>query len=147
MIQYFYTLQSDHCDKSSYHLSPYKVTEILLDVFPMYISFIWLIFVPGSLYFLIFLTYFTHSSTVLPSDNHLFVFCIYESVSVCYVCSFAFLDSISKWNHMIFLLYWLCQHFWLCRSQQIVENSSRDGNTRPPDLPPEKSVCRSRSNS
>ena len=26
-------------------------------------------------------------------------------------------------------------------------NSSRDGNTRPPNLPPEKSVCRSRSNS
>ena len=30
---------------------------------------------------------------------------------------------------------------------QTVENSSRDGNTRPPDLPLEKSVCRSRSNS
>ena len=28
-----------------------------------------------------------------------------------------------------------------------LENSSRDGNTRPPDLPPEKSACRSRSNS
>ena len=28
-----------------------------------------------------------------------------------------------------------------------VENSERDGNTRPPDLPPEKSVCRSGSNS
>ena len=28
-----------------------------------------------------------------------------------------------------------------------VENYSRDGNTRPPDLPPEKPVCRSRSNS
>ena len=27
-----------------------------------------------------------------------------------------------------------------------VENSSRDGNTRPPHLPPEKSVCRSGSN-
>ena len=27
------------------------------------------------------------------------------------------------------------------------ENSSRDGNIRPPDLSPEKSVCRSRSNS
>ena len=26
--------------------------------------------------------------------------------------------------------------------QQTVENSSRDRNTRPPDLPPEKSVCR-----
>ena len=25
---------------------------------------------------------------------------------------------------------------------QTVENSSRDGNTRPPDLPTEKSVCR-----
>ena len=27
-----------------------------------------------------------------------------------------------------------------------LENSSRDGNTRPPDLPLEKSVCRLRSN-
>ena len=35
----------------------------------------------------------------------------------------------------------------LCGSQQVVENSSRDGNTRPPDLPPEKSVCRSGSSS
>ena len=35
----------------------------------------------------------------------------------------------------------------LCGSQQTVENSSRDGNTRPPDLPLKKSVCRSRSNS
>ena len=30
---------------------------------------------------------------------------------------------------------------------QTVENSSRDGNTRPPDLPLEKFVCRSGSNS
>ena len=43
--------------------------------------------------------------------------------------------------------YWLHQSLWLCGSQQTVENSSTDGNTRPPDLPPEKSVCRSRSNS
>ena len=35
----------------------------------------------------------------------------------------------------------------LCGSQQTVENSLRDGNTRPPDLPSEKSVGRSRSNS
>ena len=28
-----------------------------------------------------------------------------------------------------------------------LENSSRDGNIRPPYLPPEKSVCRSRRNS
>jgi len=31
-------------------------------------------------------------------------------------------------------------------SQKNVENSSRDGNTRPPYLPPEKSVCKSRCN-
>ena len=31
----------------------------------------------------------------------------------------------------------------LCRSQQTVENSSRDGNTKPSVLTPEKSVCRS----
>ena len=36
---------------------------------------------------------------------------------------------------------------WLCGSQQTVENSSRDGDTRPPDLPPEKSICRSGSTS
>ena len=28
-----------------------------------------------------------------------------------------------------------------------LENSEKDGNTRPPDLPPKKSVCRSRNNS
>ena len=49
-------------------------------------------------------------------------------------------------KHLL-LLHWLCQSLWLCGSQQTVENSSRDGNTRPPDLPPEKSVCRSRRNS
>ena len=39
------------------------------------------------------------------------------------------------------------QSLWLCGSQQTVENSERDGNTRPPDLPSEKSVYRSGSKS
>ena len=39
----------------------------------------------------------------------------------------------------LLLLYWLCQSLWLCGSQQTLKNSERDGNTRPPDLPPEKS--------
>ena len=47
----------------------------------------------------------------------------------------------------LFLLYWLCQILWLCGSPQTVENSERDGNTRPPDLSLEKPVCRSGSNS
>ena len=49
-------------------------------------------------------------------------------------------------KHLV-LLYSLCHSLSLCGSQQTVENSSRNGTTRPPDLPPEKSVCRSRSNS
>ena len=50
----------------------------------------------------------------------------------------------SSKKHLL-LLYWLIQSFWLCGSWNV-ENSERDGNTRPPDLPPEKSVCRSRRN-
>ena len=34
-----------------------------------------------------------------------------------------------------------------CVNHNKLENSERDGNTRPPYLPPEKHVCRSRSNS
>ena len=55
-------------------------------------------------------------------------------------------QEISRKKYL-FLLYWLCQSLWLCGSGQTVENSSRNGNTRPLDLPLEKSVCRSGSNS
>ena len=34
-----------------------------------------------------------------------------------------------------------------CVDHNKLESSSRDGNTRPPCLPPEKSICRSRNNS
>ena len=34
----------------------------------------------------------------------------------------------------IFLLYWLCQTFD-CVDHNKLENSERDGHTRPPDLP------------
>ena len=34
-----------------------------------------------------------------------------------------------------------------CVDHNKLENSERDGNTRPPDLPLEKPICRSRSNS
>ena len=45
------------------------------------------------------------------------------------------------------LLYWPHKSLWLCGSQQTAENSSSDGNTRQPYVPPEKSVCQPRSNS
>ena len=41
--------------------------------------------------------------------------------------------------------FWL--HQSICVDHNKLENSSRDGNGTPPDLPPEKFVCRSRSNS
>ena len=46
----------------------------------------------------------------------------------------------------LLMLHWLCQSLWLCGSQQTEENSTSDGNIRPLDLAPEKSICRSRSN-
>ena len=49
-------------------------------------------------------------------------------------------------KHRLFL-HWLHYSLSLHGSQQTMENSSRDGNTRPPYLPPEKSVYMSRSNS
>ena len=45
----------------------------------------------------------------------------------------------------LFLLYWLCQS--LCVDHNKLENSYKDGNTRPPDLPLEKPICTSGSNS
>ena len=49
-------------------------------------------------------------------------------------------------KHLL-LLHWLLWSLWLGRSQKALEYSERDGNTRPPDLPLQKSVCRSGSNS
>ena len=40
-----------------------------------------------------------------------------------------------------------CAKAFDCVDHNKLENSERDGNTRPPDLPLEKSVCRSGSNS
>ena len=40
-----------------------------------------------------------------------------------------------------------CAKAFDCVDHNKLESSSRDENTRPPHLPPEKSVCRSRSNS
>ena len=48
-------------------------------------------------------------------------------------------------KHLL-LLYWLRQSLWQYGSQQTAENSSRHGNTISTYLPPEKCVCRSRSN-
>ena len=57
------------------------------------------------------------------------------------------IEKAREFQKHLFLLYWLCQSLWLCGSQSTVENSERDGNTRPPDLPLEKPICRPGSHS
>ena len=56
------------------------------------------------------------------------------------------IEKAREFQKNIYFCFIDCQSLWLCGSQQTVENSERDGNTRPPDLPLEKSVCRSGSN-
>ena len=58
------------------------------------------------------------------------------------VCVFQMLSCVQ-----CFVIPWTRVSLWLCGSQQTVENSERDGNIRPPDLPLEKPVCRSKNNS
>ena len=66
----------------------------------------------------------------------------YQIANICWI-----IEKARVPEKHLFLLYWLHQSLWLYGSQQPVENFSRDGNIRPPYLPPEKSVCRSGSNS
>ena len=55
------------------------------------------------------------------------------------------IEKAREFQKNIYFCFIDCQS--CCVSQQTVEHSSRDGNTRPPYLPPGKCVCRSGSNS
>ena len=50
-------------------------------------------------------------------------------------------------RNICFINYAKAFEFSLCVDYNKLEYSSRDGNTKPSYLPPEKSACRSRSNS
>ena len=56
-------------------------------------------------------------------------------------------NTLSRLVITFLLLYLLHQSIWLHVSQHTVENSQRDGNTRPPYLPPVWIVCRLRNKS
>ena len=95
--------------------------------------------------------------TILQARLQQYVNCELPEVQACFRKSSGTRDQIAniRWiiekarvpEKYLFLLYWLYQRLWLCVPQQAVENSEKHGNTRPPYLPPEKSVCRSKSNS
>ena len=65
-----------------------------------------------------------------------------QIVSICWI-----IKKAREFQQNIYFFFTDYTKLWFCGSQQTVENSSRDGNTRSPDLPLEKSVCRSGNNS
>jgi len=57
------------------------------------------------------------------------------------------IEKAREFQKNIYFCFTDCTKAFDCVDHNKLENSERDGNTRPPDLPPKKSVCRSRSNS
>ena len=94
---YFYTLKNDCHNKSSYHLSPYKIITIFIDYKIVIILFIDsccivhpsdIYFVTGSLYFFNSCTCFTHPLHPLPLMITSFFSVSMNLFLFCYVCSF-----------------------------------------------------------
>jgi len=65
-------------------------------------------------------------------------------VNICWIIEKAKAREFQKKIYFCFINY---AKAFDCVGQNKLENSSRDGNTGPPYLPPEKSVCWSRSDS
>ena len=65
-----------------------------------------------------------------------------QIANICWI-----IEKAGKYQKSIYFCFIDYTEAFDCADQNKLENSSRDGNTRPPDLTPEKSVCRSRDNS
>ena len=65
-----------------------------------------------------------------------------QTANICWI-----MEKASEFQKNIYFCFIDYAKAFDCGSQQTVENSERDGNTRPPDLPLEKPICRSGSNS
>ena len=57
------------------------------------------------------------------------------------------IEKAREFQKIIYFFFIDCAKAFDCVDHNKPENSERDGNTTPPYVPPEKSVCRSRSNS
>ena len=64
-----------------------------------------------------------------------------EIANICWI-----IKKARKFQKNIYCVFDYARAFH-CVDHNKLENSERDGHTKPHDLPPEKSVCRSRSNS
>ena len=65
-----------------------------------------------------------------------------QIANICWI-----MEKAREFQKNIYFCFIDCAKAFDCGSQETVENSERDGNTRPPNLPLEKFVCRSGSNS
>ena len=65
-----------------------------------------------------------------------------QMANICWI-----IEKAREFQKSIYFLFIDYTKVFDCVDQNKLENSEREGSTRPPDLPPEKSVCRSRSNS
>ena len=108
MVRDLHNLRSDPSNNSNTHLAPYIIITILLTLLPMlYFIFLWLF----CNYQFVLLNPFSFSP---PPSNTLPIWqlsdcSIYASVFVLFVHLFCSLDSIYKWNHMVFVF--LCLFF------------------------------------
>ena len=57
------------------------------------------------------------------------------------------MEKAREFQKNIYFCFIDCAKAFDCVDHNKLESSSREGNTRPPDLPTERSVCRSGSNS
>ena len=65
-----------------------------------------------------------------------------QIANICWI-----MEKAREFQKNIYFCFIDCAKAFDCMDHNKLENSERDGNTRPPDLPLEKSVCRSGSNS
>ena len=65
-----------------------------------------------------------------------------QMANICWI-----IEKVTEFQKNIYFCFIDYAKAFDCVDHNKLENSSRDGTTRPPDLPPEKSVCRSGSNS
>ena len=64
-----------------------------------------------------------------------------QITNICWI-----IEKAGEFQKNIYFCYIVYDKAFECVDHNKLENSERDGNTRPPDLPLEKPVCRSGSN-
>ena len=126
IIQYFLQLQNDHHNKSSCHLSPFKLSQCYWPyrLCQTIITSLW--FLSETFCFLISLTYFTHHLTSpLPFGNNLSILwiCDCDSIWLCLFVCFPSFVLLFKIPHLGEIIWYLSFSLWLI-SLSIIPQSA-----------------------